>query len=151
MLIRMLEPYLSQTHNGIMFDNTFEKPQKPEKQLNVIGTYLEICGTHPMTGFYRDGCCNTGPDDAGVHTVCVVVTEEFLKFSKSKGNDLSTPIPQYGFEGLKAGDAWCLVALRWEEARMAGAAPRVKLRATNIKTLEFVDLADLKEHQIDLN
>jgi len=104
-----------------------------------------------MTGFYRDGCCNTGNDDAGTHTVCVIVTDEFLKFSKSKGNDLSTPIPQYGFAGLKAGDAWCLVALRWEEARMAGAAPRIKITATNIKTLEYVDLASLKEHQIDLN
>jgi len=134
-----------------MFDNTFEKPQKPEKQLNVLGTNLEVCGTDPMTGFYRDGCCNTGNDDAGTHTVCVIVTDEFLKFSKSKGNDLSTPIPQYGFAGLKAGDAWCLVALRWEEARMAGAAPRVKITATNIKTLEYVDLASLKEHQIDLN
>ena len=134
-----------------MFDNTFEKPQKPEKQLNVLGTNLEVCGTNPMTGFYRDGCCNTGNDDAGTHTVCVIVTDEFLKFSKSKGNDLSTPIPQYGFAGLKAGDAWCLVALRWEEARMAGAAPRIKITATNIKTLEYVDLASLKEHQIDLN
>jgi len=134
-----------------MFDNTFEKPQKPEKQLNVLGTNLEVCGTDPMTGFYRDGCCNTGNDDAGTHTVCVIVTDEFLKFSKSKGNDLSTPIPQYGFAGLKAGDAWCLVALRWEEARMAGAAPRVKITATNIKTLEYVDLASLKEYQIDLN
>ena len=134
-----------------MFDNTFEKPQKPEKQLNVLGTNLEVCGTDPMTGFYRDGCCNTGNEDAGTHTVCVIVTDEFLKFSKSKGNDLSTPIPQYGFAGLKAGDAWCLVALRWEEARMAGAAPLIKMTATNIKTLEYVDLASLKEHQIDLN
>jgi len=134
-----------------MFDNTFEKPQKPEKQLNVLGTDLEVCGTDPMTGFYRDGCCNTGIDDAGTHTVCVIVTDEFLKFSKNKGNDLSTPISQYGFKGLKAGDAWCLVALRWEEARMAGAAPRVKLVATNIKTLDFVDLEDLKAHQIDLH
>jgi len=134
-----------------MFDNTFEKPQKPEKQLNVLGTNLEVCGTDPMTGFYRDGCCNTGNDDAGTHTVCVIVTDEFLKFSKSKGNDLSTPIPQYGFAGLKAGDSWCLVALRWEEARMAGVAPRIKITATNIKTLEYVDLASLKEHQIDLN
>ncbi len=134
-----------------MFDNPDEKPHRPEKQLNVLGTDLEVCGTDPMTGFYRDGCCNTGIDDAGAHTVCVIVTDEFLRFSKSRGNDLSTPIPQYGFDGLKDGDAWCLVALRWEEARMAGVAPRVKLRATNIKTLEYVDLADLKAHQIDLN
>ena len=134
-----------------MFDNTSEKPQKPQKQLNVLGTDLEICGTDPMTGFYRDGCCNTGNDDVGTHTVCVIVTDKFLNYSKSRGNDLSTPIPQYGFEGLKAGDSWCLCALRWEEARSEGFAPRVKLTATNRKTLEFVDLDDLKEHQIDLN
>ena len=88
-----------------MFDNTTEKPQKPEKQLNVLQTDLEVCGTDPMTGFYRDGCCNTGMDDGGTHTVCVIVTDEFLQFSKSKGNDLSTPIPQFGFAGLKAGDS----------------------------------------------
>jgi hypothetical protein len=134
-----------------MFDNTLEKPQKPEKQLNVLQTDLEVCGTDPMTGFYRDGCCTTGNDDAGTHTVCVIVTDEFLQFSKNRGNDLSTPIPQFGFAGLKAGDSWCLCALRWEEAKMAGAAPRVKLTATNLKTLAYVELADLKEHQIDLN
>ena len=134
-----------------MFDNPPEIPRRPRRQLNVLGTDLEVCGIDPVTGFYRDGCCNTGPDDAGMHTVCVIVTDEFLKFSKSKGNDLSTPIPQYGFEGLKPGDAWCLVALRWEEARMADAAPRVKLRATNIKTLEYVDIENLKAHQIDLS
>jgi uncharacterized protein (DUF2237 family) len=134
-----------------MFDNPPENPRRSDRQLNVLGTNLEYCGTDPMTGFYRDGCCNTGPDDTGTHTVCVIVTDEFLKFSKSKGNDLSTPVPQYGFEGLKAGDSWCLVALRWEEARMAGTAPRVKLRATNIKTLEYVNIGDLKAHQIDLS
>ena len=134
-----------------MFDNTPEKPQKPQKQLNVLGTDLEVCGTDPMTGFYRDGCCNSGNDDVGTHTVCIIVTDEFLEFSKSRGNDLSTPVPQYGFDGLKAGDAWCLCALRWEEAREAGFAPRVKLTATNQKTLEFVSLDDLKDHQIDLN
>ena len=131
-----------------MFDNTSEKPQK---QLNVLGTDLEVCGTDPMTGFYRDGCCNTGNDDVGTHTVCVIVTDKFLNYSKSRGNDLSTPIPQYGFEGLKAGDSWCLCALRRDEASSEGFAPRVKLTATNRKTLEFVDLNDLKEHQIDLN
>ena len=131
-----------------MFDNTSEKPQK---QLNVLGTDLEVCGTDPMTGFFRDGCCNTGNDDVGTHTVCVIVTDEFLEFSKRKGNDLSTPVPQYGFEGLNDGDSWCLCALRWEEAKLAGFAPRVKLTATNRKTLEFVDLDNLKEHQIDLN
>ena len=116
-----------------------------------MGTELEICGTDPITGFYRDGCCNSGNDDFGLHTVCVVVTEEFLKFSKSMGNDLSTPIPEYGFEGLTEGDSWCLCASRWEEARLAGFAPRVKLTATNIKTLGLVDLENLKEYQIDLN
>ncbi len=134
-----------------MFDNTFENRKKPTKQLNVLGTDLETCGMDPLTGFYRDGCCNTGDGDYGVHTVCVVVTDEFLAFSKSKGNDLSTPMPQYGFEGLKAGDSWCLCALRWEEARLAGFAPRVKLAATNKRTLEYVELGNLKEHQIDLN
>ena len=116
---------------------------------NVLGEKLEGCSNRPVTGFYRDGCCNTGNDDVGTHTVCVIVTDEFLNYSKSKGNDLSTPIPQFGFEGLDAGDSWCLCALRWEEAKLAGFAPRVKLTATNIKTLQFIDLDDLKEHQID--
>ena len=131
-----------------MFDNTNDKRHT---QLNVLGTNLELCGTDPVTGFYRDGCCNTGDDDFGTHTVCIIVTDEFLHFSKNMGNDLSTPVPQYGFEGLQAGNSWCLCALRWEEARVAGIAPRVKLTATNIKTLEFVELDDLKQYQIDLN
>jgi|TARA_B100001094_G_C18036831_1_gene722970 uncharacterized protein len=122
-----------------------------EKQENVLGTELEICGIDPITGFYRDGCCNTGKGDVGTHTVCVIVTDEFLEFSRGKGNDLSTPIPNYGFPGLKAGDSWCLCALRWEEARIAGCAPRVKLTATNKKTLDLVKFDDLKEYQIDLN
>ena len=122
-----------------------------EKQENVLGTELEICGIDPITGFYRDGCCNTGEGDVGTHTVCVIVTDEFLEFSRGKGNDLSTPIPNYGFPGLKAGDSWCLCALRWEEARIAGCAPRVKLTATNKKTLDLVKFDDLKEYQIDLN
>ena len=122
-----------------------------EKQENVLGTELEICGIDPITGFYRDGCCNTGKGDVGTHTVCVIVTDEFLEFSRGKGNDLSTPIPNYCFPGLKAGDSWCLCALRWEEARIAGCAPRVKLTATNKKTLDLVKFDDLKEYQIDLN
>ena len=122
-----------------------------EKQENVLGTELEICGIDPITGFYRDGCCNTGKGDVGTHTVCVIVTDEFLEFSRGKGNDLSTPIPNYGFPGLKAGDSWCLCALRWEEARIAGFAPREKLTATNKKTLDLVKFDDLKEYQIDLN
>ena len=122
-----------------------------EKQTNVLDTELQDCGVDPMTGFYRDGCCNTGPGDVGTHTVCAIMTDEFLEYSKSKGNDLITPRPEFDFPGLKAGDAWCLCALRWEEARQAGCAPRVKLTSTNIKTLEMVDFDDLKAHQIDLN
>ena len=122
-----------------------------EKQKNVLGTDLEICGTDPITGFFRDGCCNTGAGDVGTHTVCAIVDDNFLEFSKSMGNDLGTPRPEYGFQGLKNGDKWCLCAMRWNEARGAGCAPRVKLTCTNIKTLEFVSLEHLKEHQIDLN
>ena len=122
-----------------------------EKQKNVLDSELQDCGISPMTGFYRDGCCNTGPGDIGTHTVCAIMTDEFLVYSKSKGNDLITPRPEFDFPGLKAGDAWCLCALRWEEARQAGCAPRVKLTSTNIKTLEMVEFEDLKAHQIDLN
>ena len=122
-----------------------------EKQKNVLDSELQDCGIDPMTGFYRDGCCNTGTGDVGTHTVCAIMTDDFLKYSKSKGNDLITPRPEFDFPGLKPGDAWCLCALRWEEARQAGCAPRVKLTSTNIKTLEMVELEDLKAHQIDLN
>ncbi len=122
-----------------------------EKQKNVLDEELQDCGIDPMTGFYRDGCCNTGAGDVGTHTVCAIMTDEFLEYSKSKGNDLITPRPEFDFPGLKAGDAWCLCALRWEEARQAGCAPRVKLTSTNIKTLEMVEFEDLKAHQIDLN
>ena len=122
-----------------------------EKQKNVLDSELQDCGIDPMTGFYRDGCCNTGAGDVGTHTVCAIMTDEFLEYSKSKGNDLITPRPEFDFPGLKPGDAWCLCALRWEEARQAGCAPRVKLTSTNIKTLEIVEFEDLKAHQIDLN
>ena len=122
-----------------------------EKQTNVLGSELQDCSIDPMTGFYRDGCCNTGPGDLGTHTVCSIMTDEFLEYSQSKGNDLITPRPEFDFPGLKAGDAWCLCAMRWEEARQAGCAPRVKLTSTNIKTLEMVEFENLKEHQIDLN
>ena len=122
-----------------------------DQQKNVLGADLEECSTNPMTGFYRDGCCNTGPGDVGTHTVCSIMTDEFLRFSKNKGNDLISPRPEFNFPGLKAGDLWCLCALRWEEARQAGKAPRVKLTSTNLKTLEFVDLDALKSHGIDLN
>jgi uncharacterized protein len=113
---------------------------------NVLGTDLQPCGTEPVTGFYRTGCCDTGADDAGVHTVCAVVTEEFLAFSASVGNDLSTPMPAYGFPGLQPGDRWCLCASRWQEAFEAGVAPRVVLDATHARSLEWADLADLRRH-----
>lgn len=111
---------------------------------NVLGTELQSCGTDPLTGFYRDGCCNTGGDDMGVHTVCARVTEEFLEFSARAGNDLSTARPELGFDGLSPGDRWCLCASRWQEALVAGAAPPVVLEATHVATLEWVDLSDLQ-------
>jgi len=112
---------------------------------------LESCSTRPMTGFFRNGCCDTGPMDVGSHTVCVVMTAEFLAFSKSRGNDLSTPQPDYGFPGLKPGDRWCLCAPRWREALDAAQAPRVVLRATHEGALEYCPLADLKRLAIDLS
>jgi len=119
--------------------------------LNVLGEPLASCSTSPLTGFYRDGCCRTGPDDLGSHVVCVQVTEAFLDFSRSRGNDLSTPVPDFGFEGLKPGDRWCLCALRWKEALEVGAAPRVALMATNEAVLKYVELSDLKSHALDLS
>lgn len=114
--------------------------------LNVLGQPLADCGKDPVTGFFRDGCCNTSDDDAGSHTVCAVMTEEFLEFSAGRGNDLSTPRPEYGFPGLKAGDRWCLCAARWREALAAGCAPRVKLEATHERALALVTLDALKAH-----
>ena len=114
--------------------------------LNVLGTELAACSFEPVTGFYRDGCCNTGGEDLGVHTVCVVLTAEFLEFSKSVGNDLSTPRPEFGFAGLRPGDQWCLCASRWQEAFEAGSAPQVVLAATHRATLEWVRLTDLQAH-----
>ncbi|QDV43543.1 hypothetical protein Enr13x_34000 [Stieleria neptunia] len=116
---------------------------------NVIGTDLETCSTDPMTGFYRDGCCNTGASDAGLHVICAVMTAEFLDFSKSRGNDLSTPNPLYRFAGLQPGDRWCLCAARWKEAYDAGQAPQVVLRATHVSALEFASLEELREHAVD--
>ena len=113
---------------------------------NVVGGELEVCGTDPMTGFYRSGCCDTGTEDAGVHTVCAQVTAEFLEFSAERGNDLSTPRPEFGFAGLRPGDRWCLCAGRWAEALAAGVAPPVVLEATHARTLDWVDLADLRRH-----
>ena len=121
-----------------------------EAKLNVLGEPLAPCSERPLTGFFRDGCCNTGPEDVGLHTVCTRVTAEFLEFSRSRGNDLSTPRPEFGFAGLKPGDQWCLCAARWQEALAAGAAPRVVLRATHAATLRVVSLADLKKHALDL-
>lgn len=117
------------------------------KPKNVLGGELQVCCTNPMTGFYRDGYCKTGADDTGSHTVCIYATEEFLKFSKAAGNDLSTPRPEFNFPGLKAGDKWCLVALRWQQALDANAAPLVFLEATHEAALRYVSLEDLKNHQ----
>lgn len=116
---------------------------------NVLGTDLETCSTDPMTGFYRDGCCNTGASDAGLHVVCAVMTAEFLAFSKSRGNDLSTPNPLYRFDGLQPGDRWCLCAARWKEAYDAGRAPQVVLAATHISALEFASIEQLSEHAVE--
>lgn len=113
---------------------------------NVLGEELATCSTSPMTGFFRDGCCRTGNGDRGLHCVCAEMTEDFLQFSKARGNDLTTAMPEYSFPGLKPGDHWCLCVLRWKEAFDAGCAPKVKLAATSVVTLEFVDLDDLKAH-----
>lgn len=116
---------------------------------NVLGTDLQSCCTSPMTGYYRDGMCNTGKGDMGVHVVCAEMTEDFLRFSKARGNDLSTPQPQLGFPGLKPGDRWCLCALRWQEALQAGLAPPIVLAATHMAALEFLDLEHLQAHALD--
>lgn len=113
------------------------------KSLNVFGEPLIACSTEPLTGFYRNGCCDTSAEDRGVHTVCVVLTQEFLEFSKAQGNDLSTPMPQYGFSGLKAGERWCLCAGRWQEAFEAGKAPKVILEATHEESLKYASMDDL--------
>ncbi len=118
---------------------------------NVLGETLQQCSSRPLTGFYRDGCCNTGKEDAGLHTVCIEVTEEFLEFSKAKGNDLSTPRAEFGFPGLQPGDCWCLCALRWQEAYEAGVAPWVMLSSTHKVTLEHIPLTQLKEYARDLH
>ena len=112
---------------------------------------MAVCSNAPLTGFFRDGCCNTNAEDLGSHTVCAVMTAEFLAFSKAAGNDLSSPMPEYGFPGLKAGDRWCLCAARWQQALEAGMAPRVVLAATHERALEIVALKDLKRFAIDLS
>ena len=127
--------------DGENFNNS---PQK-----NVLGGQLIGCSVSPMTGFYRDGCCHTGPEDRGLHTVCALMDDAFLAFSKANGNDLSTARPEFGFAGLKAGDYWCLCAGCWEEARRAGKAPKIRLAATNQVTLAVCDFDDLKAHALD--
>jgi uncharacterized protein (DUF2237 family) len=124
--------------------------ERPAPSIYVLGETLEPCSLHPMTGFFRNGCCDTSAQDFGSHTVCTVMTAEFLEFSKADGNDLSTPMPDFGFPGLKPGDRWCLCAPRWQDALEVGKAPRVVLRATHRDALEHCDLADLKSHAIDL-
>jgi uncharacterized protein (DUF2237 family) len=115
---------------------------------NVLGGKLQACSTEPLTGFFRDGCCNTSPEDVGSHSVCCQVTEEFLAFSQAVGNDLSTPMPHYGFPGLRPGDRWCLCAPRWQEALQAGQAPQVVLEATHERALDYISLEDLKAHAV---
>ena len=125
--------------------------RQADQALNVFGQPLAPCGLDPLTGFYRDGCCNTGYDDTGIHVVCVRVTREFLEFSRKHGNDLTTPVPAAGFPGLRPGNQWCLCAGRWKEALDAGVAPPVLLAATHEEALAVVPLAELKRHAIDLS
>jgi uncharacterized protein (DUF2237 family) len=120
------------------------------EELNVLGGPLEPCGTDPMTGFYRDGCCTSGPEDVGSHTVCAVVTKEFLVHQRGVGNDLSTPRPEYGFPGLNPGDRWCVVAARWLQAAEAGTAAPVVLASTNRRAIEVVPLELLQAHAVDV-
>ena len=129
------------------FDDTEGPGRRGERGArNVLGGVLSSCSMSPRTGFFRDGCCNTGPADAGSHTVCAVVTADFLRFSQARGNDLSTPRPEFGFPGLAPGDSWCLCAPRWQEAFAAGAAPAVRLDATHEAALRHCRLADLQAH-----
>jgi uncharacterized protein len=120
-------------------------------QLNVLGGPLLTCSEQPLTGYFRDGCCNTSEEDLGSHTICVVLTAAFLEFSKAAGNDLSTPHPEFGFPGLQPGQRWCLCAARWLQAYEAGKAPQVALNSTNQAALEIVPLAALKQHAVDLH
>lgn len=119
-----------------------------KNSLNVLGEALVPCSFEPLTGWFRDGCCETGPNDRGRHIICTVVTEEFLSFSKARGNDLSTPVPEYGFLGLKPGDSWCLCLDRWREAHRAGKAPQVVLEATHQVALERIELEVLQEFAV---
>src|ERR1700710_1310762 len=132
------------------FDETGRRPgRRPSR--NVLGGPIGVCSNEPMTGFFRSGCCETTPEDVGSHTVCAVMTDEFLAFSKAQCNDLSTPHPEFGFAGLKPGDRWCLCAPRWQEALEAGAAPQGVLRATHEGGLGDCSLAGLKKHALGLD
>jgi len=122
-----------------------------DESLNVFGEPLIACGENPPTGFYRDGFCNTCMQDVGSHTVCIEITKEFLEYSRFKGNDLSTPMPEYGFPGLKSGDSWCLCAARWSEAQKEDMAPRVHLMRTHIRALEIVPIELMRQYAVDLN
>ncbi len=124
---------------------------KMDQSVNVFGEQLETCNEHPLTGFFRDGCCNTSDQDTSSHTVCVEASQEFLEFSRLRGNDLSTPRPEFGFSGLKPGDRWCLCAARWLEAYQQGMAPRVYLTRTHQRALEIVPMELLREYAVDLN
>ena len=119
-------------------------------KLNLFGKKLETCSTKPLTGAYRNGCCETGPNDIGTHTVCAIVTDKFLEFSKKMGNDLTKDYPQYNFKGLKDGDKWCLCVSRWIEAHNAGCAPKIILEATNLKTLDYVSFETLLEYKYSI-
>ena len=132
-----------------MPDGSFRKKNRKTKQLNVLGLELEECSNDPLTGYFRNGCCESNEFDYGMHTVCALMTSEFLEFSKSAGNDLSSSRPEYGFQGLKEGDYWCLCAARWLEALQAGKAPKVKLSSTNILTLNICKIEDLYEFALD--
>ena len=119
------------------------------QQINVLGEELQPCSYDPLTGYYRTGCCENHGDDPGLHVICVVCTDDFLAFSAGVGNDLATPMPQYGFAGLKDGDQWCLCASRWQEAFEAGHPPHVRLSSTHVSALEYCNLADLRAHAVD--
>ena len=122
-----------------------------DKSVNVLGEELEVCGEDPVTGFFRDGKCNTCDSDAGSHTVCIQASQKFLEYSRFRGNDLSTPVPEYDFPGVRPGDSWCLCAARWLEAEENDMAPRVYLKKTHIKALEIVPAELLKKYALDLN
>ena len=138
------------SNNSNALENMTKIPNKnfKENAKNVLGTKLESCCLDPLTGYFRDGFCHTNIQDVGTHVVCAQITDEFLQFTLSRGNDLITPAPHYNFKGLKAGDFWCLCALRWLEAHEAGVAPKIKLESTNSKALDYIELKTLKKYQI---